>query len=64
GLDEHGTPFGIQVVGPAYHDRRLLSIAHALEAAMTADPVTARPIPDVTTLESTISSCRELGRTV
>ncbi|MBT5138836.1 MAG: amidase [Acidimicrobiaceae bacterium] len=64
GLDEHGTPFGVQIIGPAYDDRRLLSIAHALEAALAEDPVTTRPIPDIATLESTVSSCRELGRTV
>ena len=64
GLDEHGTPFGIQIVGPAYDDRRLLSIAHALEGALAEDPVTVRPTPDIATLESTVSSCRELGRTV
>ena len=31
GMDEQGTPFGIQVIGPMYQDRRLLSIAQALE---------------------------------
>ena len=45
GLDEQGTPFGIQVVGPMYGDHRLLSVARALEAAFAADPRTARPVP-------------------
>jgi len=64
GLDEQGTPFGIQVIGPAYADRRVLSIAHALEAALAGDPVTARPIPDIESLAATDSSCRDLGRAV
>ncbi len=64
GLDGHGTPFGIQVIGPAYEDRRLLSIARALEAALADDPVTARPVPDIEALASTESPCRELGRTI
>ena len=45
GLDEQGTPFGIQVVGPMYGDHRLLSVARALEVAFAADPRTARPVP-------------------
>lgn len=43
GLDEAGLPFGIQVIGPMYEDRRLLAIAHALEASFAADPLLARP---------------------
>ena len=46
GLDGQGTPFGLQLVGPSYSDRRLLGIAAALEAAFADDPVTARPVPD------------------
>jgi amidase len=44
GLDEQGTPFGIQVIGPMYQDRRVLSIAHALEHTFAADPILARPV--------------------
>ena len=31
GLDEYGMPFGLQVIGRTYADRRLLSVAKALE---------------------------------
>ena len=45
GLDEQGTPFGIQVVGAPYSDHRLLSIAAAIEAVMQQNPLLARPLP-------------------
>ena len=64
GLDSNGTPFGIQVVGSAYDDHRLLSIAAALETLFENDPTMCRPRPDVAKLASTSSQCRELGRTV
>jgi Asp-tRNA(Asn)/Glu-tRNA(Gln) amidotransferase A subunit family amidase len=64
GLDEQGLPFGIQVIGAAYADRALLSIARALERAFANDPVMARPRPDLTTLAKTRTDCRERGKTV
>ena len=45
GLDEFGLPFGIQLVGPPYGDRRLLAVAAAVEAAFATDPALARPAP-------------------
>ena len=51
GVDEHGMPFGLQVAGPRGSDRRVLEIAMALEAALAADPETARPLPDLARLE-------------
>ncbi len=45
GIDEKGLPFGIQVIGPKGHDRRVLEIAMALEQALADDLETARPIP-------------------
>jgi len=45
GLDEYGTPFGIQIVGKLHRDREVLAIAHAIETAFKADPVLARPVP-------------------
>lgn len=59
GLDENGTPFGVQVVGPMYRDRRVLSIAAALEAAFADDAALTRPRPDFESLEVRPSTCRE-----
>lgn len=59
GLDESGTPFGIQVVGPIYQDRQVLSIAAALERAFADDPSMARPRPDLDALAQQPSSCRQ-----
>ena len=64
GLDGQGTPFGLQIVGPSYSDRRLLGIAAALEAAFADDPVMARPVPDVTGLSTLQTACRTEGRLV
>ncbi len=64
GLDGQGTPFGLQIVGPSYTDRRLLGIAAALEAAFSDDPITARPEPDLDWLGTVQSACRTEGRLV
>ncbi len=52
GTDAGGLPFGIQVVGHRYGDRRLLSAARALEVAW-ADTGFARPRPDFEALAAT-----------
>lgn len=64
GLDEAGTPFGIQVIGPMYGDRALLSAAQALEEAFARDAILARPVPDIDRLAHTTSDCRSRGRLV
>jgi amidase len=64
GRDEQGTPFGIQVIGPMYEDRRLLAAAHALEQAFARDPALARPTADIARLAATPSDCRTRGRLV
>jgi amidase len=64
GRDAHGTPFGIQVIGAGYDDRRLLAIAQALEAAFAVDPQLARPRPDLARLAAMHSDCRAAGRLV
>ncbi len=64
GLDEAGTPFGIQVIGSAYADHRVLSVARALEAAFAADPVTARPVPDLERLAAMPFDGATAGKTV
>jgi len=47
GRDEHGMPFGLQVIGPLHGDARLLSMALALEQAFEGSSGLARPRPDV-----------------
>lgn len=59
GLDEQGTPFGIQAVGPMYHDRRLLGIAAALEAVFGADPLARRPRADLQALSRLDPGCSD-----
>jgi amidase len=49
GLDEKGLPFGIQLIAPRGHDRRLFEIALALEQVLAVNLETARPIPPVHT---------------
>ena len=51
GRDESGLPFGLQIVGRSYGDRRLLSVARALEEGFARDPRTARPVPDLEALQ-------------
>ena len=51
GTDPAGLPYGIQVVGPRYGDRRALAVARALEAAWVETEF-ARPRPDVAALEA------------
>lgn len=52
GLDEQGTPFGIQIVAPAYEDLALLQAAQAIEQRLAEDERTARPVPPMSMLES------------
>ncbi len=64
GLDDLGLPFGLQLIGPVYSDRRLLSIAKALEELFADDATMARPVPDFTRLQAETVSLRTEGRTV
>jgi len=50
GRDHAGMPFGIQICGRRYGDRRTLAIAAALEAHLQTIPELARPLPDLATL--------------
>lgn len=50
GLDRHGMPFGLQIVGPRGGDALVLAAAAALEAHLAGDPRTARPTPDLRAL--------------
>ncbi|MCB1548683.1 MAG: amidase [Hyphomicrobiaceae bacterium] len=51
GRDHADMPFGLQVVAPMHADFELLSAAHAMEQAFEADPVLARPKPDLAKLK-------------
>ena len=52
GVDHHGMPFGIQVVGPNGSDAMVLEVAYALEQVLAANPETARPVPDLSKLSA------------
>jgi amidase len=52
GLDAHGMPFGLQIVGPRGGDAFVLSAAAELEALLAGDSRTARPAPDLARLRS------------
>ena len=46
GLSE-GLPVGLQMIGPAFAENRLLAIGHALERALGFDPVPAAEGTDI-----------------
>ena len=50
GRDHTGMPFGIQVCGRRFGDRRTLAIAAALERHLQTIPELARPLPDLDAL--------------
>ncbi len=52
GLDRHGMPFGLQIVGPRGGDALVLSVAGALERHLADDARTARPLPDLVRLRA------------
>ena len=52
GVDRHGMPFGLQIVGPRGGDAFVLSVAAELETLLAGDARTARPVPDIARLKS------------
>ncbi len=52
GLDRHGMPFGLQIVGPRGGDALVLAVAHALECHLATDVRTARPVPNLEALRA------------
>ncbi len=64
GKDDTGMPFGLQLVGPAYGDRRLLSQASAIESAFDKTGNAARPRPDIAKLLSIKVDLGQPGREV
>ncbi len=53
GLDAHGMPFGLQIVGRFRVDRHTLGVGHALEKAFKGIVGLARPRPDLAKLLAT-----------
>ena len=52
GKDEHGMPFGLQLIGRLRGDAALLSAAHALEQVFDNQATWRRPRPDLDALRS------------
>ena len=52
GLEPTGTPFALQITGPARRDEFVLDVAQAIEGLLARDPRTARPIPDLARLQN------------
>ena len=61
GLDRHGMPFGLQIVGPRGGDAFVLAVAAALEALLAGDARTARPVPDIARLQVGAADQRDGG---
>lgn len=64
GLDEFSLPFGLQLIGRTYDDRRLLSMARAFELAFANEPATARPTPDLDRLTRSTVDLQDVAGTV
>jgi amidase len=47
GMEPSGTPFALQITGPARADRFVLAAAEAIETLLARDKRTARPVPDL-----------------
>ncbi|MEO8388387.1 amidase [Polaromonas sp.] len=51
GKDEHGMPFGLQVIGRLHADAQLLAAGQALEQAFAGSDTLRRPTPDLVALQ-------------
>ncbi|WP_411881577.1 amidase [Polaromonas sp. YR568] len=52
GKDEHGMPFGLQVIGRLHADAQLLAAGQALEQVFEASETLRRPVPDLKELQA------------
>jgi len=52
GTDEHGMPFGVQMIGRLHRDAQLLAAAQALERAIESVSELRRPSPDLQALRT------------
>lgn len=55
GLDESGTPFGLQIVGARFSDQKLLEVAQALESLFAGNAKTTRAEPVLSALTSILA---------
>ncbi len=60
GVDQHGMPFGFQMVGRYGRDAELLAAAYALEQAMASNPETARAVPDFAKLRTPVPALKSI----
>jgi amidase len=52
GKDEHGMPFGLQVIGRLHGDAQLLAASQALEQVFEGSDSLRRPVPDLEPLQA------------
>ena len=52
GKDEHGMPFGLQVIGRLHGDAQLLAASQALEQVFADNESLRRPVPDLKALQT------------
>jgi len=60
GVDHAGMPFGVQVIGPARGDGRLLDISQALEDAFKSEDALRRHEPDLDALSRPVPELRAI----
>ncbi len=60
GRDEHGMPFGLQVIGRLRGEARLLSASRALEAFFASRPDLAQAKPDLKLLQNACPALRSI----
>jgi amidase len=60
GSDEHGMPFGLQVIGRLRGDAQLMAAAQALEQAFASMPALRRTKPDVAALRTARPELRSI----
>lgn len=60
GLDDHGMPFGLQIMGPLNQDAALLGAALGIEQLFASQPRYARPRPDEAVLRQPNPALRSI----
>jgi Asp-tRNA(Asn)/Glu-tRNA(Gln) amidotransferase A subunit family amidase len=60
GVDHHGMPFGLQLIGPLHRDAHLLRMAAAVEQWGQNQPGWGRPRPDMANLQTPRPDLRDI----